>query len=141
VTVRFLNDAYGGSPAADRNLYVNAISYDGTATGQSTALFWNGTQSFSVTDNTAPPAMQFLQAPVAPAVAAASSSALAEDASTLLASFGSGTAADFTTGPSGGQDLAGALSAPAYSAACAALPNSLVDIPYAVPDVSALRVV
>jgi hypothetical protein len=55
VTVRFLNDAYGGNPTADRNLYVNALSYDGTATGQSAALWCNGTQSFSVTDTAAVP--------------------------------------------------------------------------------------
>jgi hypothetical protein len=29
VQVHFLNDAYGGSPSTDRNLYVNAASYDG----------------------------------------------------------------------------------------------------------------
>jgi hypothetical protein len=27
--VTFLNDAYGGSPAADRNLYVNAVTFNG----------------------------------------------------------------------------------------------------------------
>ncbi len=32
VTVNFLNDAYAGTPATDRNLYVNGVSYDGTAT-------------------------------------------------------------------------------------------------------------
>ena len=38
VTVNFLNDAWGGTPATDRNLYVNAVTYDGTNTGQSAAL-------------------------------------------------------------------------------------------------------
>jgi beta-glucanase (GH16 family) len=55
VAVNFLNDAYGGSAATDRNLYVSAISYDGIATGQSGTLLGNGPRSFGVTDNTAIP--------------------------------------------------------------------------------------
>jgi beta-glucanase (GH16 family) len=55
VTVDFLNDAWGGSSAADRNLYVDGISYDGTATGQSAELAGTGPQNFSVTDTTAIP--------------------------------------------------------------------------------------
>ncbi len=55
VTVTFLNDAYGGTSATDRNLYVNAVSYDGTATGQSAALYSGGGHNFSVTDTTAIP--------------------------------------------------------------------------------------
>ena len=49
VTVNFLNDAYGGTPDTDRNLYVDAITYynvpqtDGTA-----ALYSAGPQSFSL---------------------------------------------------------------------------------------------
>ncbi len=53
--VNFLNDAYGGSTAADRNLYLNAISYDGTDTAQSAVLGKTGPKSFSVTDSTAIP--------------------------------------------------------------------------------------
>ena len=53
--MNFLNDAYGGTPATDRNLYVNAISYDGTDTSQSAALMGAGPKSFSVTDSTAIP--------------------------------------------------------------------------------------
>ena len=55
VTVSFLNDAWGGTPATDRNLYVNAVTYDGTNTGQSAALLWTGSNSFRVTDSTAVP--------------------------------------------------------------------------------------
>jgi hypothetical protein len=51
--VNFVNDAYGGTPTTDRNLYVNGISYDGVSTGQSAALLANGPRSFSVTDSTA----------------------------------------------------------------------------------------
>jgi beta-glucanase (GH16 family) len=54
VSVDFLNDAYGGSSATDRNLYVNGISYDGAATGQAGLLFTNGTRTFTVADPTAP---------------------------------------------------------------------------------------
>jgi hypothetical protein len=55
VGVNFLNDAYGGTAATDRNLYVNTLSYDGTATGQSAALLAAGAKSFNVTDMTAVP--------------------------------------------------------------------------------------
>ena len=55
VSVTFLNDAYGGTTSTDRNLYVNAINYDGTNTGQSAALYTDGTKTFSVADSTAIP--------------------------------------------------------------------------------------
>ena len=51
VTVKFLNDAHGGTPATDRNLYVNGISYDG-ATGLGAELKDGSPKSFSVTDTT-----------------------------------------------------------------------------------------
>jgi uncharacterized protein (TIGR01370 family) len=50
VTVNFLNDAYAGTPDTDRNLYVNGVGYDGTATFQSAALMSGGPRSFAVTD-------------------------------------------------------------------------------------------
>jgi hypothetical protein len=50
VTVNFLNDAYAGTPTTDRNLYVNGISYDGTAALQGAALMSSGPRSFAVTD-------------------------------------------------------------------------------------------
>ena len=53
VAVDFLNDAWAGTPTTDRNLYVNGLSYDGIATGQTAALMSAGTQNFAVTDNTA----------------------------------------------------------------------------------------
>ena len=47
-TVTFLNDAYGGSPATDRNLYVTGASYDGQpVSGSSLNLFWTGSGSFA----------------------------------------------------------------------------------------------
>jgi uncharacterized protein (TIGR01370 family) len=55
VAVNFLNDAYAGTAATDRNLYVNAVSYDGTNTNQTGALMSNGSKSFSETDGTAIP--------------------------------------------------------------------------------------
>jgi uncharacterized protein (TIGR01370 family) len=55
LAVNFLNDAYGGTTATDRNLYVNAVSYNGTTTGQSAALTSTGPKSFSETDATAIP--------------------------------------------------------------------------------------
>ena len=54
VAVNFLNDAWGGTAATDRNLYVNGITYNGTATGQSATLGVTGPQAFSVTGGTTP---------------------------------------------------------------------------------------
>jgi hypothetical protein len=55
VTVTFLNDAYGGSSSTDRNLYVDGVTYDGTNTGQSGALYSDGLKTFLVNDTTASP--------------------------------------------------------------------------------------
>ena len=56
VAVDFLNDAYAGTPATDRNLYVTGASYDGVAaTGASLALMSAGTQSLSVGTPMPPP--------------------------------------------------------------------------------------
>ena len=55
VSVQFLNDAYGGTPQTDRNLYVDAVIMDGTAfTSGVTDITWNHTVDFAV--STAPPA-------------------------------------------------------------------------------------
>ena len=48
VAVTFLNDAWGGSAAADRNLYVDSITYAGTTAAQGAVLGGNGGQSFLV---------------------------------------------------------------------------------------------
>lgn len=49
VAVSFLNDAYGGTAATDRNLYVNAIDINGSAKAATTAtLLSTSTQHFSV---------------------------------------------------------------------------------------------
>jgi hypothetical protein len=56
ITVDFLNDAWNGTPDTDRNLYVDGVLYDGTATGQSAALMSAGPRNFTVSDTTAIPA-------------------------------------------------------------------------------------
>ncbi len=49
VGVSFINDAYGGTAATDRNLYVNAVTYDGAAaSGAPATLLSNGTANFGV---------------------------------------------------------------------------------------------
>ena len=49
--VAFVNDAYGGTAATDRNLYVDGGTYDGAAlSGVESTLLSNGTRSFSFTD-------------------------------------------------------------------------------------------
>jgi beta-glucanase (GH16 family) len=54
VAVKFLNDAYGGTTATDRNLYVNGITYNGTNTAQSAALMSAGAKTFTVSGGTTP---------------------------------------------------------------------------------------
>ena len=43
VGIRFLNDSYGGSPAADRNLYVDEVVLNGEANGRNHSFHQNGT--------------------------------------------------------------------------------------------------
>jgi Ca2+-binding RTX toxin-like protein len=51
VSVNFLNDGYGGSAATDRNLYVEAATYNGAAvSGAAKALLSAGPANFSFTD-------------------------------------------------------------------------------------------
>ena len=54
VSVNFLNDAWAGTPATDRNLYVTDIVYNGTDTGQTAALMSAGAKTFSVLGGTTP---------------------------------------------------------------------------------------
>ena len=50
VAVSFLNDAYDGTAATDRNLYINGASVDGTPVGGAAATLWDATaHHFSVT--------------------------------------------------------------------------------------------
>ena len=49
IGVTFLNDAYGGAPATDRNLYVDAVSYDGRAAVPPSAAFYSaGAKTFNI---------------------------------------------------------------------------------------------
>ncbi|GAA0600081.1 hypothetical protein GCM10009416_42620 [Craurococcus roseus] len=52
VEVRFLNDAWGGSAAADRNLYVDAAAYNGQAVEGAAQTVWSDWQpgAFSFTE-------------------------------------------------------------------------------------------
>ncbi|HYZ33075.1 MAG TPA: carbohydrate-binding domain-containing protein [Crenalkalicoccus sp.] len=55
VAVKFLNDAWGGTPDTDRNLYVEGITYNGVAVpGGSAALYSAGAKAFDFTDTAAP---------------------------------------------------------------------------------------
>ncbi len=55
VGISFINDAYGGSPSMDRNLYVDGLSYDGSSPGSDTAtLDSNGTDYFTTGGTTTP---------------------------------------------------------------------------------------
>ncbi|MGI4745027.1 MAG: carbohydrate-binding domain-containing protein [Janthinobacterium lividum] len=48
VTVKFLNDLYGGSAAKDRNLYVNMLTFDGSTTIADTKFSKPGSVSFNI---------------------------------------------------------------------------------------------
>jgi hypothetical protein len=49
VSISFLNDAYGGTPSTDRNLYLAGIANNGTLyANSSAALYTDGTQSLAV---------------------------------------------------------------------------------------------
>ena len=53
VTVNFLNDAYGGTASADRNLYVDRATINGKAiAGASLAEYSTGAQSFTFVGTT-----------------------------------------------------------------------------------------
>jgi len=50
IAVSFINDAWGGTPSTDRNLYVDAVQFDGQSVAGGTAvLYSNGTQHFTAT--------------------------------------------------------------------------------------------
>ena len=47
IAVSFVNDAWGGTPGSDRNLYIDSIQFDGrNVAGGTAALYSNGTQHF-----------------------------------------------------------------------------------------------
>jgi hypothetical protein len=48
VNIEFLNDAYGGTAATDRNLYLDSISRNGVSQNLGAAFYTGGTQSFGV---------------------------------------------------------------------------------------------
>lgn len=53
VLVNFLNDVYDGTPATDRNLYVDSATYDGQPVeGATLALLSSGVKTFSISDGT-----------------------------------------------------------------------------------------
>jgi len=85
VGVTFLNDAYGGSAATDRNLYVTGVSYNGMAVpGAAAALYGNGTATMSI------PAAQ--PAPPAPATGTSSPSSSVYHVATSGADANDGSA-------------------------------------------------
>lgn len=55
VSIRFLNDAWGGTASTDRNLYVDGVAVNGNPiAGASAALHSNGTQAFGFTVDPSP---------------------------------------------------------------------------------------
>ena len=94
VGVDFLNDAYGGSAAQDRNLYVSAITLGGaTATGAPAALYSGGTVSFAVPAGSTTTTVSSVVTPTAPVATSSSATSgaltlqVSEDAWTGDAQF------------------------------------------------------
>jgi len=56
VTIRFVNDAWGGHAGADRNLYVEGIWLDGVNQGKTASLLQNGDAVFQIAPG--PPVVQ-----------------------------------------------------------------------------------
>src|SRR5262245_2768901 len=54
VLVKFINDAYGGTPTTDRNLYVDSVSYDGSNQNESATLLSNGSTKLLVASPESP---------------------------------------------------------------------------------------
>jgi Ca-dependent carbohydrate-binding module xylan-binding len=54
LSVKFTNDLYGGASGADRNLYINAVTYQGLDTHQSATLSSAGAASLSLSGGTSP---------------------------------------------------------------------------------------
>ena len=52
VAVNFLNDAYAGTAATDRNLFVGSAGYDGSSVGESISQYSAGSTPFTVTSAT-----------------------------------------------------------------------------------------
>ncbi len=70
VGVSFINDAFGGTAATDRNLYVDSVSYDGqAAAGAPVELASNGTANFSVAATSSTPAVTTTPVPTPTPVA------------------------------------------------------------------------
>ena len=55
VSVKLLNDLWGGTADTDRNIYVESATYNGAAVSGSNLFIYSGTRSFTVTDTTAVP--------------------------------------------------------------------------------------
>ena len=55
VSVEFLNDAWGGTAAADRNLYIDGATYNGVAVDGAAQMVWDDWTpgAFSFTDKDA----------------------------------------------------------------------------------------
>jgi Cellulase (glycosyl hydrolase family 5)/Ca-dependent carbohydrate-binding module xylan-binding len=77
VAVTFINDAYGGSPTTDRNLYVDSVTYNGVNTKQSSPIYADGTKYFTVTGGTIPSGTGTVTVPTAAAVAQGATAAVA----------------------------------------------------------------
>jgi hypothetical protein len=103
-TVDFLNDAYGGTPATDRNLYVAGATIDGNAvSGSSLTLLAAGPESFTFTGAATVSAGTISAQLMAPQTAVAGGTGMMTFINGSAADQGLGTAAVAASGNDGGK--------------------------------------
>ena len=88
MSLNFLNDAWGGTPALDRNLYLDGASYAGSAASPASLTFdWGGAQTVTVSSGLSSTAAVPSSSP--PAFSATDTAATTSDAATGEAYSGS----------------------------------------------------
>jgi hypothetical protein len=105
VVVTFLNDAYGGSAALDRNLYVNYVKYNGVTVPGSAGLYSSGAK-FSTTVSPVCSAGQFMVS-ASPFTCAVGTGAIGPAGARGVAGITGPSGAQGPIGPAGPTGLAG----------------------------------
>lgn len=100
VGVNFLNDAYGGAPTKDRNLFVKTVTLDGTTTVVNTAQTYGGLKTYGLRS----------PAPVVAPAPATAALSIGAGATLILDKTSAAGAAVTFTGPGGVAQLTDATS-------------------------------
>ncbi len=99
VAVSFLNDAYGGSASADRNLYIDSATLDGAITVINGSQLWDGAYTFALQTPTVNTADSVTQTPavVTPPPTVTMAAPVEAAGSTVVTLSGTVTGASGTT--------------------------------------------